>query len=130
MTTKKQRMYAQIEKHGNDLLNIFPYAAIKDPIKLCKRLHTLESKAHKAAEDYCNGVKYTGENDWVIFEEKMLFDLIDLLLPENSKALVVNSDPRGYALKLDDAYVRENNISIYRDWGGYGILAPEFTGDN
>jgi len=36
-----------------------------------------------------------------------------------------NSDPRGYALKIKDDYTRD--ITIYRDWGGYGILAPDFS---
>lgn len=33
----------------------------------------------------------------------------------------LNGDPRGYALKLN---IPNNEYSIYRDLGGYGILAP------
>jgi hypothetical protein len=29
-------------------------------------------------------------------------------------------------LKIDDDYVRKNNIDIYKDFGGYGIIAPDF----
>jgi len=36
-------------------------------------------------------------------------------------------DPRGYALKLDDEWTRANAPHIHRDWGGYGILAPDLT---
>lgn len=44
----------------------------------------------------------------------------------------INSDPRGYALKIDDAspiagQLRE--IGMHRDMGGYFILSPEITGD-
>ncbi len=41
----------------------------------------------------------------------------------------LNSDPRGYALKIDDKFEREvlfpAGINLHRDMGGYGILAPE-----
>jgi len=43
--------------------------------------------------------------------------------PELYKAVFINGDPRGYALKIKDEFVRENNLTIYQDWGGYGILA-------
>lgn len=37
----------------------------------------------------------------------------------------INTDPRGYALKLDLTPEEQRKCNIYRDWGGYGILAPE-----
>jgi hypothetical protein len=54
-------------------------------------------------------------------------------LPEN--ALLINSDPRGCALKIDDEWLK-SNIAKYafldklqRDWGGYGLLCcPELMG--
>jgi hypothetical protein len=36
-----------------------------------------------------------------------------------------NGDPRGYILKIKEDYMRENQVKIERDWGGYGIIAPE-----
>ena len=41
--------------------------------------------------------------------------------------IFVNGDCRGYALKIDDKYIRENNIKLHCDWGGYGIIAPDFN---
>lgn len=41
----------------------------------------------------------------------------------------LNSDPRGYALKILSEYVAKHELSIHRDWGGYGILAPDLTED-
>lgn len=42
----------------------------------------------------------------------------------------LNSDPRGYALKVEDAFEREvlypAGINLQRDMGGYGLLAPDF----
>ena len=124
MTTKqRQEMYQQVEQHGKNLLAIFPQAKIKDTIKLCKSLLRLENKAHKLATDYCNGL-YDCES-----VEKpsiaILKKVTDLL--GQTEGIKFNMDPRGYSLKLSDEYVRENNLSIYRDMGGYGILAPDFS---
>ena len=50
------------------------------------------------------------------------------LLPNLPKeAIKINTDPRGYALKIEDSYVKEQKLDIHRDWGGYGILAPDFS---
>lgn len=122
---KKERMYQQIEKHGNDLNKIF--GLNEDPIKLAKKLHALEVKAHKLAEDYCNGIVTT--EDWEGLTEVILEKLYKALNCKGEDIPVfVNGDARGYALKIDDEYVRANELKIYKDWGGYGILAPDFDG--
>lgn len=36
-----------------------------------------------------------------------------------------NGDPRGYALKVD---LRDGE-TLHRDWGGYGIIAPDLSDD-
>lgn len=45
----------------------------------------------------------------------------------------VNGDPRGYALKIDNATLEGRAliaaVGLHTDWGGYGILSPEITGD-
>ena len=52
--TDKETMYQAIEKHGANLNAIFNTGI--DNVTLCKKLHRLETKLHKFAEDYCNGV--------------------------------------------------------------------------
>lgn len=42
--------------------------------------------------------------------------------------IFVNRDPRGYALKIDDKWMREHKAALHQDWGGYGIIAPEIDG--
>lgn len=42
----------------------------------------------------------------------------------------INLDPRGYALKIDDEWMRANqgkwgDDNLTTDWGGYGLIAPE-----
>lgn len=72
--------------------------------------------------------------------------VVDFRAIRNRQPLVpifVNRDPRGYALKIDEAWVREysnNNpppsaanhavCRLHRDWGGYGIIAPDLTDSN
>ena len=51
---KKQMMYDKIQKHGDNLKAIFNLDI--DSVKLCKQLFRLENKAHRLAEDYCNGI--------------------------------------------------------------------------
>lgn len=44
--------------------------------------------------------------------------------------IFINRDPRGYALKVNDEWQREQKKAGkpyigHEDWGGYGIIAPE-----
>lgn len=137
---KHDRMYQQIEKHGADLNKIFKTEF--DNVKLCKKLLTLENKAHHATTCLCNtntldllelnrftgyDVKQTTEEEQDAFFEKIL-NSVDKIL--NFKAqnipVFINHDPRGYALKIKSEYCQ--GLQIHQDFGGYGILAPEFEG--
>lgn len=125
-TTKKERMYAEIQQHGENLNAIFNTGI--DPVKLCKKLHTLEAKATRLTTDQCNtGNSHHAELCKILTSvKKILFSTLDdkdLFL-----AVHINGDPRGYALKIKDEIVRERQMKIYTDMGGYGILSPEFTG--
>tara|TARA_R100000654_G_scaffold5630_1_gene15572 strand:- start:72 stop:401 length:330 start_codon:yes stop_codon:yes gene_type:complete len=98
-----------------------------DPVKLCKRLLRLETKAHKLAVDYCNGDIY---DDDYGHETSKILTKVETILNNNylraNNIIFMNGDARGYALKIDDEYIRNNNFNIYRDMGGYGIIAPDF----
>ncbi len=119
---KKERMYQAIEEHGATLNQLFKTDI--GNIDLAKKVKRLETKAHRLTESECN----TGE-DHAAELEALLQKLYRLLKPtgDMKKAIFINGDPRGYALKIDDTYIREHNIDIHRDWGGYGILAPDFN---
>jgi len=122
---QKERMYQQIEKHGNNLKIIFNLEG--DPIALSKKVHRIETKAHGLAIDYCNGVISTEQ--WEGVSEGILESLDKVLNFVNQHIPVfVNGDARGYTLKIKDSYIREHDLTIYRDWGGYGIIAPDFDG--
>lgn len=120
--SKHATMYERITRHGENLLVIFPDATEKDPVLLCKKLLRLENKAHRAAEDYCNGA--IDSDGWEDVTERILDKLDNILQFRKAGVPVfVNGDPRGYALKIPDEAAK--GMVIHRDWGGYGIIAPD-----
>ena len=132
MSTKKQRQAEQIKAHGENLLHLFPRATERDPIKLCKKLRRMEAKAQEIALRLCNGPEFPGGDDEVDALTGAILEKVNAILGNSGPDAVpvfVNRDPRGYALKIDDVWMHNKQARIYSDWGGYGIIAPEFTGD-
>ena len=139
-------MYEEIEKHGQQLNDIFKTKF--DNITLCKRLFSLENKAHRATTCLCNtntlnllelnrftgyDVKQATEEEQEVFFDKITRSLEKILGKEGAGHCFINHDPRGYALKIKDSWITEqykkdNKFRIYTDFGGNGILAPEFNG--
>lgn len=122
--TKKQKMYQNILAHGNNLNAIFNTGI--DPITLCKKLRRLELKAYKIALDWCNGENGIDSENIDSHTQPILNKVYSILGTEKYNILF-NGDCRGYALKISDKTVRENKLTIYTDWGGNGILAPDFN---
>ena len=123
--TPKQR--EKIEKHGKQLQSIFPRTTNLDPVDLCKQLRRIETATHRLAERWCNGE--IEHEDWDRLTNKKLRQ-VRILTGAHLEGvpIMVNGDPRGYALKINDYWVREHpELPIERDMGGYGILAPEIT---
>lgn len=120
-------MNEQIRRHGENLQRIFNVDMDAD--KLARKIHSLELKAHKLATDYCNGENGVDSENWESLSDAILAK-VDKVLNFTAQEIpvFVNGDARGYALKINDDYVRDNNLEIHKDWGGYGILAPEFDG--
>ena len=82
----------------------------------------IEKCANANALNWCNG-KIT-ESEYEIKEEKIINELKKLFIDERLPVgFFVNSDPRGFALKISDEVQFPDNLQ--RDVGGYGILAPE-----
>jgi len=114
--------------HGYALMRIFP--KVKDlfqgrPMDLYKYLHRIEAEAHSWAERCCN--EDIPEDKQTRKDASILRRLDELLgWKEAGIPVFVNGDPRGHALKIDDAYVKEHKLEIACDWGGYGLICPDF----
>lgn len=131
--TKKSKhnlMYSNITRQGEALNGIFNTGL--EPITLCKKLRRLENQAHALAEDYCNGVVIDENRDK---QETVILGKVNKVLFGKRKPDVpvfLNFDCRGYALKIGSEWLRDweqaksGYTSVYKDWGGYGILAPDF----
>ena len=80
-----------------------------------KQLFRIENKLNKLATDECNGDKNPLNLDLELKKAvKICPKLADL-------GLFYNGDCRGYAMKV------KNPIQgMHKDWGGYGIVAPDF----
>lgn len=115
----KYIMYKRIKKHGDSLKTIFNLDV--DSVKLCKQLFRLENKAHKLATDYCNGVI---NGDSTEIESQKILSKAAKLLNTNTFNMFFNFDARGYALKFFEDFSKDK--PIHKDWGGYGIVAPDF----
>lgn len=140
---KKEKMYQEIEKHGQNLNAIFQTQF--DNITLCKKLLRIENKAHRATTCLCNtntldlmelnqftgyDVKQATEEEQDLFFDKIIKSLDKILnFKRRGVPVFINHDPRGYALKIHDSWVtgyKSKGGNIYSDWGGFGILAPDF----
>lgn len=95
------------------------------------KINGLERRVHAFAEKLCN--EDVPESTETRQLKKFTEEAAELFGGTVPHGFMINLDPRGYALKLDDeAYSRNpqdsNYMPIsYTDWGGYGILAPEFN---
>jgi hypothetical protein len=135
------KMYNAILAHGQNLNNIFNTGI--EPVTLCKKLQRLEKKASHATTCLCNtntlnlmelnratgyDVKQATEEEQDVFFDKITKAIHKILGEQSKEVFFINFDPRGYALKLRSDFVKGKNIMT--DWGGYGILAPDFTPNN
>lgn len=127
---QREEMDAKIKSHGQTLKAIFDLPITADPVALAKKVRRIEVAANRKAEDYCNGV--IDCEAWELYETKTLLKLSKILNGFDGIPVLINSDPRGYALKIDDVYGIDDReafraMGLTTDWGGYGILAPDFT---
>ncbi len=113
MLTKQERKFNHIKKLQS--------------IGLCvdfSDLKKLEKRGQKLGEDCCNFLSMES-TAFKRREKRLLNDVARAfggVLPEGFK---LNLDPRGYALKIDFEG-NTNLLNIETDFGGYGILVPDF----
>ena len=105
----------------------------KTGLQLWRQLKRIENKAHKAATDYCNG-KITC--DQMEVAEAHAAQAVEKVFGKLPHGFFVNSDPRGYALKLEPFQHEDGkgktrlafpDLRLDSDWGSNQILAPEVS---
>ena len=127
---------AAVRKHGEDLLAIFPEAVERDPVNLCRKLRRLEREGAALGLRLCNGPEYAdGDADKI--GERILAKVNALLGNNGAVPVILNRDPRGYAIKIDSDWMQAarrdgktvgaKGCCLHMDWGGYGIIAPDLT---
>ena len=116
--TKQEKLNAQIEQHGADLNAIFKTRF--DNVALYKKLLRLERKAHALQMLACKTGCDTEEQD-----AKILAAVRKLL--GNTPAVFISGDPRAFSLKIRSEDM--HGLTLHRNWGGDGIIAPDFTGE-
>ena len=134
--TKKDIRNKSLLSHYASLKTLALACGVKNPDgkKLSLALLRLETEAHKAATDYCNGTRFCNKGGDIELDnyESVLRKKVLGLFADNLRGFYFNLDARGYALKIDfdkiydkstkDLYL---NSGIQKDWGGYGILSPQ-----
>ena len=113
-----------------------------DSVVLCKKLFRLERKANFAATCLLNtntlhlhelnrftgyDVKEATEEEQDAFFDKIKKSVFGILGEKARDVVFINYDARGYTLKLKADFTRSCGVDIFQDWGGYGIIAPDFT---
>lgn len=94
-----------------------------------KKLIRIENKMHRLAERECNGdVPEQQSERETLAAEKQVNELLPRL--KNFGGFFFNGDPRGYAIKIKEdvkeKIFAETGFNMHCDFGGYGILAPDF----
>ncbi len=128
MTKAEKRLNALQTVQGEKLKKIFPKAAEYTGYALYRLVRDIERRAHKLAEDQCTRTLREG---YVEHTEATILEALDHVLGYKAARVPIflNGDPRGYAIKISDMHVRGHKLDIHTDWGGYGILAPDFEED-
>lgn len=135
---KKERKKAQLERHYAALVRLASACRIEkaDGKKLSVALLKIEREASQSAVYFCNGSDDSnrpyGSENWERDKTKAMHAVKELfgMYPHG---LFINSDARGYALKIDNEATLGKKLiedcGLQTDWGGYGLLAPEITGN-
>lgn len=118
---KRAAMMERIATHGRNLIKAYALPDDTDPMELCRKLRLIEGRMNRAAERACN----LPDQDKNLSRAVLTAEGSVLrLLGRVPTGFFVNTDPRGYALKIETEHTP---TGIHRDWGGYGILAPDLS---
>jgi len=121
--SKKNARKDRLEKHYRvlaDLANKID-APVKDGKKLSTELFKLEKEASRLNVMLSNGEIEDKEYD---AKARKIVKKVQSLLGDGLRGFMLDSEPRGYALKID---VDKLDVDLPRGLGGFGLLAPDLS---
>jgi len=152
--TKRERRQRELNAHYATCtaLGALLGAPSVDGKKISIALWNLETKAHAIALAFCNGERiqcdfyasakrratmpnefnfgHNSSEEWGRAKELIKTE-IGFILGQVPAPFFVNSDARGYALKITNETPEGRALigkaKLHTDWGGYGILSPEIA---
>ena len=89
------------------------------------RLLNLEHHSDVVLEDYI----YSEVERILDQEQDKIVSKVAKILNTSTDNIYFNGDPRGFALKFSEDFSRTLPTNFYKDFGGYGIIAPDFRID-
>ena len=121
------------DKHYKQLAPVYHGLgmSIAGDVAMMKRLCVIEKRLHGWAEEACSIGSSEEQQKRRERKEEELLDEVKVMLPLAASAIFSNGDPRGWALKIDDNFMRQwesrkpDNPRLARDWGGYGLISPD-----
>lgn len=150
---KRERKAQQLIEHYKTCERLAVYLGMPatkvDGKRISVALWKIEQVSHAGATALCNGETYydhhdkrlayarydfgRDENAWSQFTSIMEERVAAVFGGRTPPGLFINGDARGYALKIDpdDAAGKAliDTCNLHADWGSFGILSPEITGD-
>jgi len=136
---QRDKMYQDIQKHGENLKIVFALPADTDPVKLCKKLFSIEKKLNRVMCNLCNtnnvqGIEphyetRNGERVWVQLEtseddQEKLFqsfrNKIETVLGKNT--VIGNAE-----YSLNGVYKNKGIVFFNHDPRGYSLKINEVT---
>ena len=131
--TKKEQRQAQLDRHYNSLNNLYKLNTGEDhpnPKRLSSTLLRLEREAHRETVGQMNddiGEQCNEDGDYIESDKRIeaIKEKVLKLFKGNLNGFFINYDARGYAMKIKTEAI--GDTGLYRDFGGYGILAPEIN---
>ena len=129
--TKKEQRQAQLNRHYNSLNNLYKLNTGEDhpnPKRLSSTLLRLECEAHREKLGQMNdniGEQCNEDGDYIESDNRIeaIKEKVLKLFKGKLNGFFINYDARGYALKIKTEAI--GDTGLHRDFGGYGILAPE-----
>lgn len=130
--TKKERRAYRLEKHYAALQSLYEVCGggTMTGKKLSLKLLQFENWAHQITTNQCNGTGNEAEQEK---ELEFIETSVNAYFNYKLQGFFINGDARGYALKIKDEFFKPGaiyeSIPLHKDFGGYGILAPEINGN-